>query len=142
MLDINKSISSQELFKLVSEKMSSSLQFLPTVLYELLVEREKESTTVISPTIAIPHMIIDGDHTFDILLVRCKGALFFQSPQKMFTPFLFLWGTKDERNFHLRALAAIAQIVQDPQFERKWMTAKNIENLRDIILLGKRARRA
>jgi len=40
----------------------------------------------------------------------------------------------------LRALAAIAQIAMDPQFEKKWMSAKNEETLRDIVLLGKRRR--
>ena len=47
---------------------------------------------------------------------------------------------KDERSFHLRALAAIAQIVQDPHFEERWMRAKTIEALRDNVLLGKRRR--
>ena len=49
-------------------------------------------------------------------------------------------GTKDERTFHLRALASIAQIVQNPNFEKKWMQAKNTEELRDLILLGERKR--
>ncbi|NQT32778.1 MAG: PTS sugar transporter subunit IIA, partial [Candidatus Omnitrophica bacterium] len=48
--------------------------------------------------------------------------------------------TRDERNFHLRALSAIAQIVQDPRFEKKWMKARSKEALRDIVLLGKRKR--
>jgi mannitol/fructose-specific phosphotransferase system IIA component (Ntr-type) len=51
-----------------------------------------------------------------------------------------LAGSADERNFHLRALAAIAQIVQDPHFEEKWMEAKGEEALRDIVLLGERRR--
>ena len=51
-----------------------------------------------------------------------------------------LAGTKDERPFHLRSLAAIAQIVQDPHFEDRWMVAKKKEDLRDVILLGERQR--
>jgi hypothetical protein len=31
-----------------------------------------------------------------------------------------LAGTRDDRDFHLRALAGIAQIVQDPAFEKRW----------------------
>jgi mannitol/fructose-specific phosphotransferase system IIA component (Ntr-type) len=49
-------------------------------------------------------------------------------------------GTKDERTFHLQTLAAIAQIVQNPNFEKKWLAAKNEEALRDVILLGERKR--
>ena len=51
-----------------------------------------------------------------------------------------LVGTRDERNFHLKALSAIAQIVQDPAFHGKWMAAKGPEALRDIFLLGDRMR--
>jgi hypothetical protein len=51
-----------------------------------------------------------------------------------------LAGTKDERNFHLRALAAIAQIGQDLHFYKKWIRAKGEEALRDTVLLGKRLR--
>ena len=49
-------------------------------------------------------------------------------------------GTKDERQFHLRTLPAIAQIVQDSHFEERWMAVNNEERLRDIVLLGKRRR--
>jgi len=75
-----------------------------------------------------------------ILLVRCRqGIIFPEKEQKVHMVFVIA-GTKDERNFHLRALSAIAQIVQDPKFEDKWMSAKNKEGLRDIVLLGKRKR--
>ncbi|WP_435548967.1 hypothetical protein [Desulfobacterium sp. N47] len=49
-------------------------------------------------------------------------------------------GTGDERNFHLRALSAIAQIVQDPYFENKRLKAKDEKSLRNIILHAKRKR--
>ncbi|MGB5159333.1 MAG: PTS sugar transporter subunit IIA [Desulfobacterales bacterium] len=51
-----------------------------------------------------------------------------------------LVGTGDERNFHLRALSAIAQIVQDPYFENKRLKAKDEKSLRNIILHAKRKR--
>ena len=74
------------------------------------------------------------------LLARCReGIIFSPSAPKVHTVF-FLVGTKDERPFHLRALAAICQIVQHPDFESHWMNAKNNQGLRDVILLGKRKR--
>ena len=53
---------------------------------------------------------------------------------------LVLVGTRDERNFHLRALAAIAQTAQAKDFERRWLSARNPQALRDIMLLSTRAR--
>jgi amino acid transporter len=49
-------------------------------------------------------------------------------------------GTKDERNLHLKALAAIAQIIQEEGFENSWMQARNEDQLRDILLLSQRKR--
>jgi hypothetical protein len=40
----------------------------------------------------------------------------------------------DEREFHLRALSTIAEIVQDTRFEKKWMRARSESALRDVIL--------
>ena len=53
------------------------------------------------------------------------------------TVFVIL-GTRDERNFHLRALSAIAKMVQNPDFEKDWLRAKNEEDLRQVVLLGRR----
>ncbi|MBU4129112.1 PTS sugar transporter subunit IIA, partial [bacterium] len=77
---------------------------------------------------------------FDILLVRCKeGIIFPDIPQPVHTMFVLV-GSPDERNFYLRALAAIAQIAQDKDFDKNWLKARNIEELRDIILLAERRR--
>ena len=57
----------------------------------------------------------------------------------MHTAFVII-GTRDERSFHLRVLSAIAEIVQDPKFNKKWTSAKDKESIRDIVLLGKRKR--
>lgn len=54
--------------------------------------------------------------------------------------FSMLIGSKDERNFHLRALSAIAQIVQDANFEKNWMSARDEQVLKDILLLTNRKR--
>ncbi|HRR99646.1 MAG TPA: amino acid permease [Candidatus Sumerlaeia bacterium] len=139
-LDIDKKMQIEELFKLVAESMSHVLSVPKDELFNELIRREKENTTVISSTIAIPHVIIEGNNMFDILLVRCKeGVAFSEEVASIHTVFV-LMGTRDERNFHLRALSAIAQIVQGSHFEKRWMSAKNSQALRDIILLGTRKR--
>jgi len=51
-----------------------------------------------------------------------------------------LAGSTDERNFHLRALMAIAHVVQAPDFMPRWMAAPHAEQLRDIVLLSRRLR--
>jgi len=139
-LDIEGAMSAEEFFKLVADTMAGRLKIKPEILLKSLLKREKESTTVLNPYLAIPHIIINGERNFSILLARSKkGISFSESAPKVHTVFVLV-GTKDERNFHLRALSAIAQIVQDSHFEERWMSAKNKEVLRDIVLLGKRRR--
>ncbi|HIJ71096.1 MAG TPA: amino acid permease [Planctomycetes bacterium] len=139
-LDIEESIALEEFFRLASDTMSARLKTEPAVLFNLLAEREKETSTVLNPGMAIPHIIVDGDKTFDILLVRARRGIRFSAQYQDVHTVFVLAGTRDERNFHLRALSAIAQIVQQTGFEKKWLTAKNKQSLRDIILLGTRKR--
>ncbi|MBN2160179.1 MAG: amino acid permease [Spirochaetes bacterium] len=139
-LDIDRSLDADEFFRMVSRKMAGHLDMKPGAIYKLLINREKESSTALTAHLAIPHVVINGTSAFDILVARCKDGVFFSKESPNVRAVFVLLGTKDERNFHLRALAAIAQIVQDPKFEEKWMNAKNKESLRDIVLLGKRQR--
>jgi len=139
-LDIDKAMKQEEFMHLAAETMSDRLKGEPSALFQLLLNREKESSTVISPGLAIPHVVIEGEHTFDILLARSReGVVFSESIPKIHAIFVLV-GTRDERNFHLRALSAIAQVVQDPQFEKRWMAARGAQALRDILLLGERIR--
>lgn len=139
-LDIEGSISSDEFFKVVAEKMSEHLKMPADDIFHLLIDREKSSSTVISPFVAIPHIIIDGENKFEILIARSKEGIVFSENAPNVNAVFILMGTKDERNFHLRALAAIAQVIDDRPFEKRWMKAKNQEALRDIVLLGDRVR--
>lgn len=139
-LDLKKKPDLQEFFRLTAEKLSRPLGISKERLYQLLIEREKESTTAINPDIAIPHIIIEGEKHFDILLARCKEGINFGEDISGIKAVFVLVGTRDQRNFHLRALASIAQIISAKDFMTRWMRAKNIENLRDIVLLGERRR--
>jgi len=139
-LDIDGKIAADELFKLAAEALSQRLNVETSYLVNKLRQREQESSTVLMPGLAIPHIVTEGSHAFEILMVRCKRGVEFASGIKDVHAVFVLVGTRDERNFHLRALSAIAQIVQDPDFERKWLAAKSKEALRDIVLLSKRMR--
>ena len=139
-LDFEGKTGLKDFLKATAEKLSVSLNISSESLYQLFMEREKESTTSINPDIAIPHIIIEGEKNFDILLARCKEGIKFGEGIPEIKAVFVLVGTRDERNFHLRALASIAQIISAKDFLERWMRAKNIENLRDIILLGERKR--
>ena len=111
-------------------------------LFDLFVEREKQVSTIIAPGLAIPHVITQGIPKFDILLVRCQEGVIFPDTSQLVHAMFVLVGPADERNFYLRALAAIAQIAQDKDFSKNWLKAGNIEELRGLILSAERKRPA
>lgn len=140
LIDLDRPMNKDEFFDIVAGLLAEKVGMRKAKLNRKLLEREEESSTVLSPYLAIPHVIIPGQGLFDIIVVRSRdGISFSHSFQKVHAVFVLL-GTRDTRSVHLHSLAAIAQIVQDPEFERRWMKAKNEKALRDIILLSKRTR--
>ncbi|MBN2103341.1 amino acid permease [bacterium] len=139
-MDLPKTLPIDIVLDQISEKLSKKFKLNKLELLKRFLEREKQSGTVIKPGLAIPHIIVPGRQLFDIILVRCKGGLYFSSsPDPVHTMFV-LAGSMDERNYHLRALMAVASIVQEPDFETRWMQARNTDELRDVILLSNRRR--
>ena len=139
-LDIEKAIDKEELFEIISKEVEKKYDEDFEYFYQKLIAREKESSTVLTDNLAIPHVIIDGEDKFFIILIRCKDGVYFNEKAKNIQTIFVIAGTSNERNFHLQALASIAQIMQNYNFEKKWLKAKSKENLRDIILLGERKR--
>ena len=139
-LDIKESISAKELFSRAAQALAPKVGIDKQKLYELLLQREKESATIIRPGLAIPHIVVDGERVFEILLVRCKeGVVFSELHEPVRTAFVLL-GSADERNYHLRALMSVVHVVSEEDFEKRWFEAINVEQLRDIVLLSRRKR--
>jgi len=139
-LDLEGSPPINDVFRTLSEILSERLDLDRELLFSLFQEREKQSCTVIKPGLAIPHIIISGKNKFDILLVRSREGIFFSCAEEKVQTMFVLVGTVDHRNYHLRALMSIAQIVQEPDFNRKWMKARDTRELKDVILLSQRKR--
>ena len=139
-LDLDRHMTLDEFFGEVADTMAPRLNTSRDEIVRLLHEREKESSTVIAAGLAIPHLVLEGEHAFDILLARCKPGITWAGDIPDVHAVFVLAGTRDERNFHLRALAAIAQVAQPLHFYKRWIRARGSEALRDVVLLGQRLR--
>ncbi|MEA2081322.1 MAG: PTS sugar transporter subunit IIA, partial [Elusimicrobiota bacterium] len=139
-MDIETEQSAHDFFKDISSRFAQILGRDAGELYGQFIEREKISATVIKKGLAIPHIIIDGKNIFAMILVRArKGVIFSGSAEPVKTLFAIV-ASGDERNFYLRALMAIAEIVQEKDFEQKWCAAASKADLEDVILLASRKR--
>jgi len=139
-IDIDKEITARDFFRIVAKKIAGRLNIDSRQLLDSFIAREKESTTAVRPGLAIPHITIEGEHKFELVIARCEAGINFSEELPPIYAAFVLVGSRDERNFHLRALSAIAQIAQDANFDKNWLRAKSIEELRDIILLASRHR--
>lgn len=131
-MDLDAAMAYDRFFDRVAGAMSASLNVSRSMLYQLLMDREKQVSTALRPDLAIPHIIIEGRDTFRILLARSKAGIYFSELAPKVQAVFVLVGTRDQRNYHLYALSAIAEIVQLTQFQERWMKAKNETTLRHI----------
>ncbi len=138
-LDIDPPLKMEDLFKKVSVMLSRDLNADPEELFGKFVKREMESSTVIGKGLAIPHIFVEAENIAKVILVRAKTGIIFPDEQLVHIAFILV-GSSDARILHLKILAAIAQIVQNPEFEKKWFEAKDEEELKHVILLSERKR--
>ena len=139
-LDVPGAITSSDMFLRAAKLLAPRIGIDEQKLCELLQRREDQSSTVIKPGLAIPHIVVEGRDLFDILILRCKGGVLFPGQDVPVHTAFVLVGSEDQRNFHLRALMAISHVVAEPEFSRRWMIAPGAEHLRDILLLSGRRR--
>jgi len=139
-LDIQGRRAAEKIFREISTILAERLGTNEYVLFEKFLHREAEGGTVVQPGFAIPHIVVEGEKKFDILLVRAVDGIDFPHAPDPVKVMFVLVGSKDERNYHLRALMAIAQIAQEKGFEQRWLTARDTAAIRNLILLSTRKR--
>ena len=139
-LDLPGPLARAELFQRVAQALSDRVGIGAEEFEELLVAREQESSTVLAPGLAIPHIVVGGDMPMAMLIARCRLGIRFSEEDADVRAVVVLAGSSKVRNLHLRCLTAIAQVVQSHDFESRWMEAQDEQALRDIFLLADRRR--
>lgn len=141
-MDVPGTPEMDELIPVIAEKFAERWPISKEKIIKGLKEREAQASTIIRPGLAIPHFIVPGGKCFDIMPVRCKEGIRSAITDEPVHTMFVLIGSLDERSYHLRALMAIANLVQEPDFEKRWMSARTEEELHDVILLSERKRDA
>jgi mannitol/fructose-specific phosphotransferase system IIA component (Ntr-type) len=139
-LDMHEAEDANAFFRQASDALAERVQLPAEKISKLLQEREKESSTVIKPGLAIPHIVIPGENEFHVVLVRSREGIRFPEQSEPVHAAFVLAGSEDMRNYHLRVLMFIAQITQQVDFEKRWLQAADTATLRNLILLSKRTR--
>ncbi len=133
-LDLSGPLSIADFAKAVSAELAPAVGTKPERLMERLISRETASSTVILPGLAIPHVRMSGRGTFVLAVVRCREGIYFPGHDDPVWAAFVIVSAPDARAQHLRALSAIAQVVQIPSFEARWREAADAEALRQLVL--------
>ncbi len=140
-IDIEEGTSREMFFQNLSTRIGEKFNCEPRTIYELFQAREDKFSTAIYEGLAIPHIIVEGENLFDIIIARSKTGIIFDTEKPAANVVFALLGSEDQRTFHLQALMSIAQIIQNKNFIENWKKAKSKEDLRNLILLSERVRK-
>ncbi|MBN1151449.1 amino acid permease [candidate division WOR-3 bacterium] len=138
--DIDAEMNLEELFSMISEDVADKLNADTETIKKSFMDRENLASTAITPFVAIPHIIVEGEKIFEIIVARSLKGLVFSEEKSSVRAVFVVIGSLDERNFHLQALSAIAQIVLNRKFEKRWLNCKNLQAIKNLIQLSERRR--
>jgi len=133
-LDLYKYLPPDELFKVISKKLTKKVQIREKTLFRLLKSRSTDSNVVIHPGMAIFSTRVKGHNKFEIVLVRTKKGLVISEDIDPIHCIFIILATKDFESFYYHCLMWLVQISEDKKFKKSWIEAKSEQNLRDILL--------
>lgn len=103
-------------------------------LLDILLEREKVSTTAIGEGVAIPHGKMPGIKRVSGVFARSPQGVNFDSLDGGLTYLFFLLiAPEDSAADHLKALARIARLLKDTAFRARLMKEKTAEEIFNTI---------
>jgi amino acid transporter len=133
-IDIDKILHPEELAHLISHKLSEKLNTNEEKLYKILRRKERDSNIIVHPGVAILSHTIKGRDKYEILLIRSKKGLLISDDIDPIYAFVIIVTSPDLQNFYYHSIMWFVQIADKTDFKDEWINAKDIKEIRDIIL--------
>ncbi|MGM0597754.1 MAG: chromate transporter [Myxococcota bacterium] len=137
-LDLDKTMNRDDFFELVADKLAKKLNLDVETLATSLQTQETESSTVLNQRLAVPHLVIETDKDFEILVARSRKGIKFSKHAKKVNAIFVIVGSIKQKDFYLCSLAAITQITSSTGFIERWFQAKDPEELKKIIISARK----
>lgn len=133
-VDIYKYTRPDKFLMRIAEELSDKLNIKTEKLYRLLKKRSSDSNVAVHPGVAIISHMIKGKDKFAVLIVRSKMGLFLSDKMDPVHAFFIIVSTPDKKSFYFHTLMWIIQITSNPDFDKKWVNAETVDDLRKTIL--------
>ncbi len=133
-IDLFKYMPPDKLALTLAETLTKRIDIDIDKLYKLLRTKEKDSSTVIHPGIAVVSNMIKGRDKFELIIVRSQKGIIFSDNMDPIHAFFVIVSTPDKKSLYLHTLMWLIQIAEQTNFEGEWIKAKDCDELRNIIL--------
>jgi len=135
-IDLKTPLSINNFYKKIANSLAERLKIEPEKLMKLLLRQKKESEITICSGVGCLFINIRGHNKFEIMLARDRKGITFpsKSSSSPVHAMFIIVSTRDEYIFYLHSLVWIIKILEGNDFDNKWLNAKNIKELRNIIL--------
>lgn len=90
---------------------------------------------------ALKHVRIDSDIDTEVALIRLQNGLDTENDAKENNKIhclIYLVSSTEKSGQHLRILAHLAEMIDNPDFKKRWLKAKDEVELREILLRDER----
>jgi len=139
-IDVKWPLDFESLLSLVVKDIADEIDMSKEDVTARFIKRQNDINTAITPFLAIPHIVVDGEDKMFLTVVRCQeGVKFTEQDDKVQAIFL-LGGTGEKRMLHLKALASIATLVDQKDFAKSWLAAKGPTGLKNLMIFSGRKR--
>lgn len=140
-IDLPPSIQDRHaLFETIGSHIEARFHLDARTIEKSLAERHGKESTILQPGCAVSDIIIEEGSFFEVIMVRSREGIFMEENGGKIHAFFLLVTSRNRRNLYLMAVSSIAQIIQDPVFEKQWLSARSPQQLRDMLVLGERRR--
>ncbi|MHC4915047.1 MAG: amino acid permease [Planctomycetota bacterium] len=99
-----------------------------------LYDASKKGDTPAAEGIALPHVLLEGERQYEVLMARAKSPLHFPGVAQGVRAVFVLLGSKEDPQQHLRMLATVARRAEEQDFLQRWTKAADEEHLKRIML--------
>ncbi|KAL0220321.1 hypothetical protein RCL1_000175 [Eukaryota sp. TZLM3-RCL] len=141
-LDFDEAVSCEKVFDDIANKVAESCQCEPQVILDKLIEKDSLGCPLINTSVALFDLRFEVEGLARMVLVRSKDGIVFveEGSTVIVNCLMVILRSGSNWSFDMKSVGALAVIANSPEFIDRWNCAKNISQLRDLLLVSRRFR--
>jgi amino acid transporter/mannitol/fructose-specific phosphotransferase system IIA component (Ntr-type) len=148
LIDIDIQVTFEKVVDHASQKLAEKLAVNDEILKESFLQGTRVGATPVSHGAALPHMRMPDLVHPEVAIVRARCGVNVDIDDEFLGPhaseepvyaFFFLVSPEDNPGQHLRLLAQIAGQMDDDRFMKRWLIARNEQEMKELLLRDDRS---